>query len=582
MIRQKYQQALAKIAWGYILICFDINFSVNGHAVSILPKWAGFLLIFMALDGVSLMEHSAAALKPIGLVLTLEAAIGWCAVLIGLDWNYPWIALLIVVLHLYFQFQLLTNLADIAQRDGSAYSRRLRILRTVLTVILTLAGALGLLPDSWLAAIQRYPAIVAAAGVAQAVTALILCITLFRYKKEQSWHLELPAYVERVLASLERAGHEAFVVGGCVRDSLMGKDPADWDVCTSALPEETIACFGEKETIPTGIQHGTVTVLMDGHSVEATTYRIDGDYLDGRHPSEVAFTRSLEEDLRRRDFTMNSIAYCPSRGLVDVCGGREDIAAGMIRCVGDPQKRFEEDALRILRALRFKAVLGFMLDGETARAVRSCRTLLEHISKERIQSELSKLVMGDHADSVLRSYGEVLQVCAPAFKGVSKGVSVEALPKDLTVRLAVLFPTRTREALRALKYDSLTVKKADAVARLLADRPGPPTGRIQILRLLQDEGREVTALYFAAADALRGNADGCGPASRRLQEILAEDPCYDLAQLAISGGDLIRMGMKPGPEIGRLLKEMLDLVIEGKLDNDGGSLFDYAKERGAL
>ena len=611
MIRQKYQRALAKIAWGYILICFDINFGVNGHAVSILPKWAGFLLIFMALDGVALMERSAAALKPIGLVLTLEAAIGWCAALIGLDWNYPWIQILIILLNLYFQFQLLTNLADIAQRAGSAYGKSLRILRTVLTVILTLTGALELLPDSWLAAIQRYPAIVAAAAVTQAVTALILCITLFCYKKEQTWDLELPAYVERVLASLQRAGHEAFVVGGCVRDSLMGKRPADWDVCTSALPEETTACFGEKETIPTGVKHGTVTVLTDGHPVEVTTYRIDGDYLDGRHPSEVAFTRSLEEDLRRRDFTMNAIAYSPSAGPVDVCGGREDISAGLIRCVGDPRKRFEEDALRILRALRFKAVLGFMLDGETARAVRSCRALLEHISKERIQSELSKLVMGDHADSVLKSYGEVLQVCVPEFRDVSKGVSVEALPRELTVRLAVLFRGGTKGALRALKYDNHTVKQASAIARLLDQRPEPPAERAELLRLLRDEGREAVELYFAAADAIGSGGAGevsgrnaafagasapsassasaaavkgasRGPASLRLQQLLAEDPCYRLDQLAVSGGDLIQMGMNPGPEIGRLLKEMLELVIDGKLENNGGSLFDYAKERGAL
>lgn len=610
MIRQKYQRALAKIAWGYILICFDINFGVNGHAVSILPKWAGFLLILMALDGVSLMERSAAALKPIGLVLTLEAAIGWCAALIGLDWNYPWIQILIILLNLYFQFQLLTNLADIAQRSSSAYSKSLRILRTVLTVILTLTGALELLPDSWQEAICQHPALLAAAVCIQNVAAFVLCITLFCYKKEQTWDLELPAYVERVLASLQRAGHEAFVVGGCVRDSLMGKRPADWDVCTSALPEETTACFGEKETIPTGVKHGTVTVLTDGHPVEVTTYRIDGDYLDGRHPSEVAFTRSLEEDLRRRDFTMNAIAYSPSAGPVDVCGGREDIGARLIRCVGDPQKRFEEDALRILRALRFKAVLGFMLDGETARAVRSCRALLEHISKERIQSELSKLVMGDHADSVLKSYGEVLQVCVPEFRDVIKGVSVEILPRELTVRLAVLFRGGTKGALRALKYDNHTVKQASAIARLLDQRPEPPAERAELLRLLRDEGRETVELYFAAADAIGSGAGEVsgrnaasagasapsassasaasvkgasrGPASLRLQQLLAEDPCYRLDQLAVSGGDLIQMGMKPGPEIGRLLKEMLELVIDGKLENNGGSLFDYAKERGAL
>lgn len=580
MTRQFYQSALAKIAWGYIFIYLDINFSVNSHAVSVLPKWAGFLLIFMALDAVALREPSTSVLKPLGLILTGEAAIGWGAALLGLDWDLPWIEILIAVVNLYFQFQLLTNLSDIAMRSGSAYGKRLKTLRTIQTVVLTLISGLAILPEQWMAELQQHPAIVIVAVGVQTVTAIVLVVTMFSYRKEQSWDLNLPGYVEQVLTALERAGHEAYVVGGCVRDTLMGREPADWDVCTSALPEETVACFGEKDTIPTGMKHGTVTVLMDGQPVEVTTYRIDGDYLDSRHPSKVAFTRSLEEDLQRRDFTMNAVAYCPSAGPVDTCGGRSDIAAGLIRCVGDPRKRFEEDALRILRALRFKATLGFMLEGETAKAVRNCRHLLTHISKERIQAELSKLVMGDHADSVLKSYYEVLETCAPGITGEIKGVSVEALPKDLAVRLAVLFPDETREALRALKYDNHTVKKAVAIARLLTERPMPPTDRIEVLRLLRDEGREVTELYYAAAAVLE-NGSGSSALSC-LQEILEEDPCYSVEQLALSGGDLVQLGMKPGPEIGQLLKEMLDLVIEGKLDNNGSSLLDHGKERGVL
>lgn len=394
------------------------------------------------------------------------------------------------------------------------------------------------------------------------------------------WDLPLPGYVGKTLRSLEQAGYEAYVVGGCVRDTLMGKEPDDWDVCTSALPKEIVSCFGARKTIPTGMKHGTVTVLMDGQSVEVTTYRIDGDYLDGRHPSEVAFTRNLSEDLKRRDFTMNAVACCPSAGLVDICGGRADIAAGRIRCVGDPCRRFEEDALRILRALRFKAVLGFTLEEETASAVRSCRGLLKQISKERIQAELSKLVMGDHADSVLGSFHEVLEVCAPGIIDVSKRVSVERLPKDLTVRLAVLFPVETRAALRALKYDNHTVRQADRIARLLADRPAPRTGRKEILCLLRDEGREITRLYFAAAETMM---KGCGPSGgAALKELLQEDPCYSLNQLAVSGGDLIRLGMRPGPAVGQLLDEMLTLVIDGQLENSSGSLLDYVKKRGVL
>lgn len=572
--RQVYQRSLAKIAWGYVFLYLNINFSVNGHALSILPEWAGYLLIFMALDGVALQEPSAGSLKPFGLLLAAEAAIEWAVTLAGADWSYTWITLLVVVINLYFHFQLLTNLADIARRSGSAYSRRLRVLRTAQTVMLTVSGSLSILPEDWKQELERQPAaamVLVAAGV---IIAVSICVTLFLYNKEQNWDLVLPDHVARLLETLERAGHEAFVVGGCVRDTLMGKAPADWDVCTSALPEETIACFGEKRTIPTGMQHGTVTVLTDGKPVEVTTYRVDGDYLDSRHPSKVTFTRSLEEDLKRRDFTMNAVAYSPSAGPVDVSGGRMDIQARVIRCVGDPQKRFEEDALRILRALRFKAVLGFMLDGETAKAVRRCRDLLTHISKERISAELSKLVLGDYADSVLQGYHEVLAVCAPEIKAVS----VKALPGDLAVRLAVLFPSGTKQALRALKYDRMTVKKAGAVAKLLEERPAPPVEKTEILYLLKEQGREVAGLYFAAAEAVGGDERP----SRILEEILAGGPCYSLEQLAVSGGDLVRMGMAPGPEIGRLLNEMVDLIIEGRLENSSVSLLDYARERGKL
>ncbi|MGN0659637.1 MAG: CCA tRNA nucleotidyltransferase [Emergencia sp.] len=378
----------------------------------------------------------------------------------------------------------------------------------------------------------------------------------------------IPGNVLTVLNTLERSGRQAWVVGGCVRDVLMGREPQDWDVCTSALPEETMAAFDDKAdvtVIPTGLKHGTVTVVVNGKTVEVTTWRIDGDYQDGRHPEKVEFTRSLTEDLARRDFTMNAIAFSPSRGLKDPYNGRKDIGDCMIRCVGEPEKRFAEDALRILRALRFRSVLGFSLETDTARAVRSCRHLLEKVSKERVSTELSKLLLGSDADSALNSYHEVLAVCAP---GICPA-SVSALPENLCIRLAAVFPENTEQALRNLKYDGHTVASASALARLM--KQAPPEEPAAVRRLLHREGLEVTELYYAAR--------GCG---YQLAAVLRENPCWSLQQLALKGGDLIRMGMEPGPQVGRILGEMLEKVIDGELENRSEILLDYARERGYI
>ena len=200
--------------------------------------------------------------------------------------------------------------------------------------------------------------------------------------------MELPQSISEILAKLETAGHEAYIVGGCVRDSLMGVQPHDFDITTSALPEETMAVFEGYTVIPKGLKHGTVTVLCEGEPVEITTYRVDGDYADGRHPDSVKFTRSLSEDVARRDFTMNGIAYSPTRGLFAEYDGAEDIRRGVIRCIGDADKRFNEDALRILRALRFSAVLGFAIEENTAASICRNKGLLARVSGERILSEL--------------------------------------------------------------------------------------------------------------------------------------------------------------------------------------------------
>ena len=222
----------------------------------------------------------------------------------------------------------------------------------------------------------------------------------------------IPAYVEKTLTALEAAGHQAYCVGGCVRDSLLGQEPGDWDVTTSALPEETMAVFGEK-AVPTGLKHGTVTVCWPEGKVETTTFRRDGAYVDHRHPEQVTFTDSLTEDLARRDFTVNAVALDLRGTLYDPFGGQTDLRKGILRCVGDPERRFSEDALRILRCLRFASRLGFAIDPETAAALVVCRELLREIAPERIHEELTKLLCGPHAAEVLRAYPEVVGVVLP-------------------------------------------------------------------------------------------------------------------------------------------------------------------------
>ena len=214
--------------------------------------------------------------------------------------------------------------------------------------------------------------------------------------------LEIPKNAETILHILEKAGYEAYVVGGCVRDSILGRSPDDWDITTSAKPEQVKALF--HRTVDTGLQHGTVTVLMEKEGYEVTTYRVDGEYEDGRHPKEVTFTASLKEDLKRRDFTINAMAYNPSSGLVDLFGGLEDIERKIIRCVGDPLERFTEDALRIMRAVRFSAQLGFAIEEETRKALKVLAPNLKHVSAERIQVELVKLLMSPHSDYLRVAY----------------------------------------------------------------------------------------------------------------------------------------------------------------------------------
>lgn len=370
----------------------------------------------------------------------------------------------------------------------------------------------------------------------------------------------MPSSVRVILERLEAEGYEAYIVGGCVRDLLMGKEPSDWDVCTSAKPAETAACFSGCRIRDTGIRHGTVAVELSGRWTEITTYRIDGDYKDGRHPASVAFTKSLEEDLKRRDFTMNAMAYHFEQGLIDLFGGRQAVSARIVAAVGEPERRFKEDALRIMRGLRFAAVLGFEIEERTLTAMHACAGLLKQISKERIGEELAKLLLGDFADSVLENCGEILNAAAEGIEAAK----VSHLPKVLSLRLAAVFPENTETCLRKLSFSGRIAAEGAVLSRLLNGTP--PGSETEIKKLMQAEGDSITRLYLAA---LGREAEA--------ERILASGACRNLRQLAVNGKDLAEVGILPGKAVGEMLNRLLMQVIEGSIPNEREVLLEYCK-----
>lgn len=385
---------------------------------------------------------------------------------------------------------------------------------------------------------------------------------LERFDRGELHERVMPSYVRALLERLTEAGYEAYIVGGCVRDFLMGKVPSDWDVCTSALPGQIKDCFKDKKTVDTGIVHGTVTVFSEEQPVEITTYRIDGDYRDGRHPVSVVFTKSLEEDLKRRDFTMNAMAYHFEQGLIDLFGGRQAVSARIIASVGEPEQRFKEDALRIMRGLRFAAVLGFKIEAQTLTAMYTCADLLKQISKERISGELAKLLLGDFADSVLKNCGEILQVTAEGIKP-SK---VSHLPKVLSLRLAAVFPENTETCLRKLSFSGQIVREGAVFSRLLNGMP--PGSEMEVKKLMWAEGDRIARLYLAA---LGREAEA--------ERIFASGACRNLQQLAVNGKDLMDAGIPSGRAVGETLNRLLTQVIEGSLPNEREVLLEYCKNR---
>ncbi len=386
--------------------------------------------------------------------------------------------------------------------------------------------------------------------------------------------LELNSHVEFIIKTLNERGYRADVVGGPVRDFLRGVTPSDYDITTSAAPKKIKEVFSEFRTVDTGIRHGTVTLIIDRIPYEITTYRIDGEYLDARHPAQVKFTDELEEDLARRDFTVNAIAYNPSDGITDPFGGRADIEAKIIRAVGDPYIRFSEDALRILRGLRFSACLGFSIEENTAKALREKSHLLKEISKERIYTEWKKLLSGDFANSVIAEFSDVISVFLPELGKIK-------LPKrfadDFIVREAQLFylsAENPRDAFESAMYRL----KTDTATRTLGIKILESAGKYR-LKTLEDAGVMLMNLGDAARatamlDVALGKTDKAGYAL--LSEYTEKGLAYRLCDLDVSGRDITALGVK-GEAVGRTLSTLLSLVVSGNLKNEKDTLISYVK-----
>ena len=398
--------------------------------------------------------------------------------------------------------------------------------------------------------------------------------------------IDLPKNVENIIESLEEHGFEGFAVGGCVRDSLLKKTPKDWDITTDALPEDMKKIF--KKTFDTGIAHGTVTVLMDGVGYELTTYRIDGNYSDGRHPDSVSFSKSLSEDLCRRDFTINAMAYSNKKGIVDLFDGRKDLQNGIIRAVGDAKKRFDEDALRMLRAVRFAAQLGFKIDDDTFEAIKEKAKLLSKVSKERIFVELNKSLCGDFAQNIKMVYTSGLyRYIGKEFAKLDKSI-YDFYPRKFHNKkhmywAAFLENIENVEAVKKilfeLKSDNATRNNAYLLVKELKN-PLPSSDE-DIRWSLHRIGADLFCDYIEILKSDKKNVDildKIDTIENRYILILKENHAYEISMLDITGKDLMDIGISKGPKIGEVLEFLLKKVIENPLNNEKSSLLRLAKE----
>ena len=443
-----------------------------------------------------------------------------------------------------------------------------------------------------------------------------------KYFRPYMGHDALP-----ILQTLQEHGYEAYAVGGCVRDSLLGREPGDWDITTSASPEETKKLFAR--TVDTGIEHGTVTVLLGKEGFEVTTYRIDGKYEDSRHPTEVIFTRNLREDLLRRDFTINAMAYNDTEGIVDIFGGMDDLKRKIIRCVGNARERFGEDALRIMRGVRFAAQLGFSLEKGTKEAMTELAPTLEKISAERIQTELVKLLVSDSPELIREAYHlGITAVILPEFDemmrtgqetkyhrydvGEHTVQAVCNVPPDKVLRLTMLLhdvakpemktvdadgtahfkghdirgEQKAKEILRRLKFDNDTIHKVTKLVRWHDYRM--PAEKKNVRKAMSKISAELFPMYLLVkrADILAHSMyrreeelENLSGLQKCYEEIVADHECVSLKQLAVTGTDLIGIGMKPGKQIGEVLNELLRIVLEYPEFNNKEHLLRFVQNR---
>lgn len=396
-----------------------------------------------------------------------------------------------------------------------------------------------------------------------------------------------------LLDALHAAGYAAYAVGGCVRDSLLGRTAHDWDLCTSALPQQVMELFGAEQCIPTGLQHGTVTIKYGGQLYETTTFRTEGSYTDGRHPDAVQFVPDVREDLARRDFTINAMAYNEAEGLVDPFGGQKDLQNGLLRAVGEPQQRFTEDALRILRLYRFAARFGFALDAATARAARQLAPHLDCISAERIQEELAKLLTAPQPGAYLEPavLAVVLPELTPAALEAAKPV-LDACPageENLPVRWAALLrslgESATRRVLKRLRCSNACIEETAVLVRETAgegvceEKASAHPGDIHIRQLLGRYGLCTVERLCALCAALHPqNAPDCALVAQRARQLEADGVCCRVSQLAVNGRDLMAAGIPAGPALRRVLEALLDGVIRAEYPNEKPALLAAAQK----
>ena len=439
--------------------------------------------------------------------------------------------------------------------------------------------------------------------------------------------MDMPKNVDIAINLLQSAGFEAYAVGGCVRDSLLGKTPNDWDITTSAKPEDMKSVFVNFRCIDTGIKHGTVTVVIDGEPLEITTFRLDGEYEDNRHPKSVTFTFNLGADLGRRDFTVNAMAYSKRTGTVDLFGGQNDLKNRIIRCVGDPDRRFNEDALRILRALRFASALDFEIEEKTAQSLLKNRALLGNISEERIAKELLKLVCGKGAKRILTDFAPVLFEILPELQPMYKNshdnphhcydiyehtlIAVESIDPEPTLRFAMLLHDCGKPAVK--KFDENGVAhfyghqriSAEISAQILARLKVSNKFRDEILFLVSNHDRwelyentekmprylskfgldgVLNLLKVMRADVLaqspeyRYRLDQIADAEETAKNLAAQKPCLSLSELQINGRTLMDIGIPQGRKLGAVLAQLLDEVIDGVTKNTQEALTTRARE----